>query len=78
MALEELRELAARNRAQAEQIRIKKESSTFKKEKRTRVDVENEENVDDGEVTITGENRSNKRARLSTDSGVEAVDLTDD
>lgn len=47
----------------------------IKKEKRAR-DAEDEED-DDDEVEVT-EERSTKRARLSTDSGVEIIDLTDD
>lgn len=46
----------------------------IKTEKRTREDTEDDE---DDDVTITDQ-RSSKRARSSTDSGIEVIDLCDD
>ncbi|KAK5174647.1 uncharacterized protein LTR77_001729 [Saxophila tyrrhenica] len=73
LTLEEARELLRRNREKdAEQARTKEEKVRVKKEKRDRESFEN-----DDDLAITGENQANKRTRLSTDSGIEIVDLTD-
>jgi hypothetical protein len=78
---EEARELVRRMRAREENAaRIKQEAGVrIKREKRARTtDVEDDDDDDDDGVEITGEGRSSKRARQSTDSAVEIVDLTDD
>lgn len=67
---EEARELIRRMRTQGSEGAVK-----IKKEKRSRP-VE-DDGEDDDEVEVTGQHAS-KRSRLSTDSGVELVDLTDD
>jgi hypothetical protein len=67
---EEARELIRRMRTQGSEKEAK-----VKKEKRGRADEGEDDS--DGEVTIT-EERNSKRARRSTDSGVQIVDLTDD
>jgi hypothetical protein len=70
---EEARELIRRMRTQGSDSSVK-----VKKEKRDRAAEDDEDDDDDdGEITVT-EERNSKRARLSTDSGVEIVDLTDD
>jgi len=75
--LAEGRELLLRNREkEAEQARIKNEHVNIKKEKRDLAAFETDDN--DDELTITGASQPSKRARMSTDSAVEIVDLTDD
>ncbi|KAF7194544.1 hypothetical protein HII31_04050 [Pseudocercospora fuligena] len=74
---DEARELIRRMRdREKEQASIKKE---IKREKRDRSDTVNvdDESDDDG-VLVTGEGPARKRARASTDSGVECIDLTGD
>jgi transcription antitermination factor NusG len=68
---EEMLDLLRRKRTQESQKEVK-----VKKEKRRRA-AEDDDDDEDGEVTIT-EERSLKRPRHLTDSGVEIVDLTDD
>ena len=67
---EEARELIRRMRTQGSDSSVK-----VKKEKRARAAEDDED--DDEEITVT-EERNSKRTRLSTDSGVEIIDLTDD
>jgi hypothetical protein len=71
LTLEESRELVRRLQARETQSSVK-----VKKEKRTHAELSDDEVEEDDDVAVT-EERS-KRARLSTDSGVEIIDLTDD
>ena len=71
LTLEESRELVRRLQAREAQNSVK-----VKKEKRAHAELSDDEDEEDDEVAVT-EARS-KRARLSTDSGVEIIDLTDD
>ena len=69
LTLEEARELLRLKRTQ--------ESNAVKVKKEKRRRAAEDDDQDDGEMTIT-EERKAKRARESTDSGIEIVDLTDD
>ncbi|EME84101.1 uncharacterized protein MYCFIDRAFT_214617 [Pseudocercospora fijiensis CIRAD86] len=72
---EEARELVRRMREREKlQAAIKKE---IKREKRNRSDTLNVDDESDHEgVLVTGEGPARKRARASTDSGIECIDLT--
>ena len=69
---EEARELIRRLRTQGGETAVK-----IKKEKRGRPVEDDTDDDDDDDVEVT-EQRAAKRTRLSTDSGVELIDLTDD
>ena len=69
---EEARELIRRMRTQGSETEVK-----IKKEKRVRP-LEGEDDDSSGDEVEVTEQRVSKRARLSTDSGVELIDLTDD
>jgi hypothetical protein len=72
LSYEEARELIRRMRTQGSEPGVK-----IKKEKREHPIEDEDEDSDDDEVEVT-EQRMSKRTRLSTDSGVELIDLTDD
>lgn len=69
LSAEEARELV---RIQRQKLQ---DQAKVKKEKRERDDDE-DAGEDDGEVTMTGER--NKRPRLSNDSGIEVIDLSNE
>jgi len=61
-------------------MRERQEAIKVKKEKRDRATVieDDDEEGEEGDVTIESESRGCKRQRTSHDSGVELVDLTED
>ncbi|KAI5362322.1 hypothetical protein Slin15195_G059730 [Septoria linicola] len=72
---EEARELVRRlRRTQQQQIEIKKEGLKKKRARSATLDADS----DSEGVVITGATSSRKRARQSTDSGIELIDLTED